>query len=134
MDANELSRKTAIVEKALKAIEHKLVVDIELESVNDNVWHSPGGIEVKIKYKSVNNPNWIPLEYVFGEKWFSQELWMTSRSSKKANWQWNKWNEIEKLVPSKKYSYMNDTQLAILRIAAFYYLEFVKRNLINPNK
>ena len=134
MDAKELSRKTTIVEKALKAIEHKLTVDIKLESVSDNVWHSPGGIEVKIKYKSVNNPNWIPLEYVFDEKWFSQEIWMTSRGSKKANWQWNKWNEIEKLVPSEKYSYMNDTQLAILRIAAFYYLEFDQRGFVNPFK
>jgi hypothetical protein len=37
MDAKKLSRKTTIVEKALKAIEHKLTVDIKLESVNDNV-------------------------------------------------------------------------------------------------
>jgi hypothetical protein len=37
MDAKELSRKTTIVEKALKAIEHKLTVDIKLESINGDV-------------------------------------------------------------------------------------------------
>ena len=131
MDAKELSRKTTIVEKALKAIEHKLTVDIKLENVNGNVWYDQSAIEVNIKYKSVKNPNWISLEYVFDENWFSQELWMHS-FKQSAYWD-TKWKNIEKLVPSKKLSHMNDTQLAILRIAAFYYLEFDQRGFVNPN-
>jgi hypothetical protein len=62
------------VEKALKAIEHKLTVDIKLESVNDNVWHSPNAINVKITYKSVKNPNWLMIDMDFDEDWFSQEI------------------------------------------------------------
>lgn len=132
MDAKELSRKTAIVEKALKAIKNKLVVDVVLESINGNVWYDRTAIEVKIKYKSDNNPNWMSIDYAFDENWFSQELWMNSLW--KSVWWSVQWKNIEKLVPSKKLSYMNDTQLATLRIAAFYYITFAKRNLINPNK
>ena len=132
MDAQELSRKTAIVEKALKAIKNKLKVEVVLENVNGNIWYDQSAIEVKIKYKSKNNPNWIPLDYAFSWYWWSQELW--AYNFEHSTLKTLHLDEIEKLVPSKKLSYMNDNQLATLRIAAFYYTEFAKRKLVNLDK